>query len=391
MKLPNTPWLDADRTQSLTDVLEKAGHQALFVGGCVRNTLLGAPISDIDLATDAHPDRVQSLFEAAGHKVVPTGVDHGTLTVIIDHAPFEVTTFRSDVSTDGRRATVAFTTEILHDAERRDFTMNALYADRRGTLFDPVGGINDLNRRRIRFIGNAEDRIREDYLRILRFFRFHAWYGDPDEGLDAEGLAACAALADGLETLSKERIGQEIRKLLAAPDPGPSVASMQASGVLMRVLPGAVSTCLGPLIHFENTLGLEPHWERRLASLGVEDWRDALRLSRNEIKGLKDIRQAVEAGWGPAETAYRTNAETAYDVALLRAASTQAPPPAGLSDQIKRGSEASFPLSSADLIERYGAGPALGAALKALEDRWIASDFVLDHAALLKIDTARSV
>ena len=200
-------WIKDQAAQKVCAMLTDAGKQAWFVGGCVRNALLGAPVSDLDISTDARPEEVIALAAAAGLKPVPTGIDHGTVTVVVDRHPFEVTTFRRDVETDGRRAVVAFADTMEEDASRRDFTMNALYAAPDGTVVDPLGGLPDLEARRVRFIGDPHDRIREDYLRILRFFRFHAWYGS--DGLDRDGYAACAELSDGLENLSKERVGQE--------------------------------------------------------------------------------------------------------------------------------------------------------------------------------------
>ena len=223
-------WIDTPATQAVCHAIEGAGHQALFVGGCVRNALLGRPVSDIDIATDADPHTVSDIAEKAGFKVAPTGIDHGTVTVIAQGIPHEVTTFRQDIETDGRRAVVAYSPHIEDDAARRDFTMNALYARRDGTVIDPLGGLPDLLARRLRFVGDADARIREDYLRILRFFRFHAIYGDPEGGIDAEGLAACARHAPAISGLSAERIGAEMRKLLAAEDPAPSVAAMERAG-----------------------------------------------------------------------------------------------------------------------------------------------------------------
>ncbi|MCX8507347.1 MAG: CCA tRNA nucleotidyltransferase, partial [Rhodobacteraceae bacterium] len=249
-------WIKAPGLQQVLACLSGAGHAAYLVGGCVRNALMGLPVTDLDISTDALPLRVSALAKAAGLKVVPTGIEHGTVTVVAQGAPHEVTTFRRDVQTDGRRAVVAFSTRIEEDAARRDFTMNALYADRTGAVVDPLGGIADLRARRLRFVGRPEDRIREDYLRILRFFRFHALYGDVAEGLDPEGLAACAAHSAGIETLSRERVGHEMRKLLAAADPAPAVAAMQASGVLAHSLPGADPRALAPLVHLEG--GLSP-------------------------------------------------------------------------------------------------------------------------------------
>ncbi len=250
--LAGAPWLDDPATRAVCRALTGSGHQALFVGGCVRNALLGRPVADIDIATDATPEEVMALAGAAGLHPVPTGIAHGTVTVVAEGRPFEVTTFRRDVETFGRRAVVAYTRDIAEDAARRDFTMNALYAGPDGTVVDPLGGLPDLLARRVRFVGDPAARIAEDYLRILRFFRIHAWYGDPASGLDADGLAACAAAQAGLARLSRERVGAETAKLLAAADPAPAVAAMAAAGILARVLPGADATPLAALVHLER-------------------------------------------------------------------------------------------------------------------------------------------
>lgn len=361
-------WLAEEGTQALCAALETAGHRALFVGGCVRNALLGVPVADVDIATDARPETVSVIAEKAGFRVVPTGIDHGTVTVIAKGVPHEVTTFRRDVETDGRRAVVAFSTRIEEDAARRDFTMNALYADRSGAVIDPLGGLPDLRARRVRFVGDAEARITEDYLRILRFFRFHAQYGDPDQGLDAEGLAACAAFSAGIETLSRERIGAEMRKLLAAPDPAPSVAAMAAAGVLAQVLPGADPRMLAPLVHLE---GPEPiRWLRRLAVLGGEDVTEALRLSRAEARDLAALRAALGGAEDPAALGWRLGADGGADAVLARAASLGVPPPDGWQAEVARGAIARFPVSAADLAPLAGA--ALGRRLKELESQWLA-------------------
>lgn len=278
-------WLKDEGLQQVLHLLTDAGHLAFLVGGCVRNALLGKSVADIDIATDAVPDRVTDVARAAGLKVVPTGVEHGTVTVVVQGVPHEVTTFRRDVETFGRHATVAFSTCVEEDAARRDFTMNALYADAAGRIVDPIGGLPDLMARRVRFVGDADARIREDYLRILRFFRFHAWYGDAEAGMDEAALAACGANSAGLDTLSRERIGHEMRRLLAAPDPAPALAAMRATGVLARVLPGADPTALGPLVHLEPPYA--PEWIRRLAVLGGSEAEDRLRLSRAEGGGLR--------------------------------------------------------------------------------------------------------
>ncbi|PRX37104.1 poly(A) polymerase [Meinhardsimonia xiamenensis] len=375
-------WLHRPETRAVTDMLTEAGHQAWFVGGCVRNTLLGRPVDDIDIATDARPERVMELARAAGLKPVPTGIDHGTVTVVSGGIPHEVTTLRRDVATDGRRAVVAYTDRLEEDALRRDFTMNALYARPDGTIIDPVGGLEDLRAGRVRFIEDADRRIREDYLRILRFFRFHAWYGDPENGLDPEGLAACAANAEGLRRLSKERIGHEMKKLLAAPDPSPSVAAMAAAGCLQPILPGADPAPLAVLVHLEGEVARAPDPILRLAALGGEDPVGNLRLSRAEARRLARLREAALSEAGPGELGYRLGAAEARDALLLRAALTGQPLPEGWEDEVARGAAAEFPVKPADLMPRYE-GPALGAKLKELEARWIASGFTLTRAELL--------
>lgn len=373
-------WIAEPPTQAVCAALEAAGARALFVGGCVRNALLGVPVSDIDIATDAAPETVAQIATAAGFRVVPTGIDHGTVTVIAGGIAHEITTFRRDVETDGRRAVVAFSTRIEDDAARRDFTMNALYADARGVVIDPLGGLPDLLARRLRFVGEADQRIREDYLRILRFFRFHAIYGDPAGGIDAEGLAACAALADGIAGLSAERIGAEMRKLLAAPDPAPAVAAMAQAGVLARVLPGGDARALAPLVHLEA--GCPPRWLRRLAVLGGEDVADRWRLSRHDGRDLHHLRAAIGSMESPAVLGWRLKSALATDAMLARAAVLETPLPPGWMAEIARGAAASLPVRPADLMPRLQ-GAALGAALKEIEARWCASDLTLGRDALL--------
>lgn len=373
-------WLHDPATQSVCAALTAGGHQALFVGGCVRNALLGMPIGDIDIATDATPDRVIALARLAGLKAIPTGIDHGTVTLIAQHHPFEVTTFRRDVATDGRHATVVFSTQIEEDAARRDFTMNALYARPDGTVVDPLGGLPDLHARHLRFVGDPAARIREDYLRILRFFRFNAWYGDPATGIDADGLAACAAGLDGLPALSRERVGAEMRKLLSAPNPAPSVASMAQSGVLHALLPGTDHRALAPLVHLEA--GLPPRWLRRLAVLGGEGLTDGLRLSRAEARDLARLRTDIAGTSTPSVLGYKHGADLAVDALLCRAALLEQPLPDAWRSEVERGAHASFPVAAVDLPTLIG--PALGQELKRLERTWLASDLRLTKADLLR-------
>jgi poly(A) polymerase len=372
-------WLTDPATQAVCAMLTGAGHQALFVGGCVRNALLSAPVTDVDIATDATPDRVVALAQAAGLKPVPTGIDHGTITVVAKGKPHEVTTFRRDVETDGRHATVAFSDRIEEDAARRDFTMNALYARPDGTVVDPLNGLSDLHARHLRFVGDPDQRIREDYLRILRFFRFTAWYGDPALGIDPDGLAACAAGIDGLHTLSKERIGAEIRKLLAAPDPAPATASMARAGILHAILPGTDDRALAPLIHLEGDEA--PHWLRRLAALGGEDPTDLLRLSRPEQRALATLRAEIATPHGPAALAALHGAQLATDAVLLRAALLDSPLPPHWQNEVTRGTATPFPVTAADLP--HLSGPILGTELKRLKTAWLLSDLRLTRSQLL--------
>lgn len=372
-------FLNDPALRQILHLLEGAGHQALVVGGAVRNALLGEPVSDIDIATSAPPEATMRLAEAAGLRAVPTGIDHGTITVVAGGTGYEITSFRRDVETDGRRASVAFSDDITEDARRRDFTMNALYADASGRVLDPVGGLPDLAARRLRFVGDPRERIAEDYLRILRFYRFLAWYG---RGADLQALAACAALRDGLARISRERIGHEMRKLLAAPDPAQAVALMAEAGVLPMVLPGADAGDLPDLIEAERDFGTGalPAWPRRLALLGACDPAEALRLSRDEAREQRQIGQALALP-GPV-AAYRFGRVTAAQSVLIRAARGHTPP-FGWCHALARGAEARMPLSAQDLPEL--AGPALGQALKRAEAAFLDSDFRLTTLELRRI------
>lgn len=372
-------WLTAPEVRA---VMVALGGQAFFVGGCVRNALLVEAHSDIDFATPLLPEKVTTLLEEAGLKAVPTGIDHGTVTAVAGGQGFEITTYRADVETDGRRAVVRFSTEMAEDAARRDFTMNALYADGEGRVIDPLGGLPDLLARRVRFIGNAQARIREDYLRILRFFRFTAWYGNQE--IEPEGLAACAALGEGLAGLARERVGAEIRKLLSAPDPAPALAAMAHSGVLARCLPGADTRPMALLVHLEAEAGATPCWLRRLALLGGDITAERLRLSRAEARDLERLRETSQDDATPAVLAEAEGAERALSAVLIRCALCEQPLPDGLLAEISRGAAAVFPVAAADLL-RAGVrpGPEMGAALSRMRTLWIASDFSLDKRELM--------
>ena len=373
--LPDDPAL-----AQVLSALSAEGAQALIVGGAVRNALLGEPISDIDIATSARPEDTMRLANQAGLRTVPTGVDHGTVTIIAGGRGYEATSFRRDVETDGRHAVVAYSDSIEEDARRRDFTMNALYATLDGRVLDPVGGLSDLAQRKLRFVGDPRARITEDYLRILRFFRFLAWYG---READMQALAACHELRAGLANISRERIGHEIRKLLAAPDPSQAVAFMAEAGVLPLVLPGADATDLSELIEAERDFGTGalPRWPRRLALLAPDDPAGALRLSRDEARMQAQLADAQTMPAGAA--AYRFGRAVAAQSVLVGAAHGKTPP-FGWCHAIARATQAVFPLTAADLVPEL-TGAALGRALRHAEAAWIDSDFTLTRAELLDL------
>ena len=375
--------------QRVLAALGAGGQQAYVVGGAVRNGLLGAPVADWDISTDAVPERTTELGRAAGLKAVPTGIEHGTVTLVAGGRPFEVTTFRHDVETDGRHAVVAFSRDLRDDAMRRDFTMNALYARADGRVIDPVGGLADLAARRLRFVGPPEQRIREDYLRILRFFRFLAWYGKAEEA-DPEALAACKALASGLAQISRERVGAELKKLLSAADPVPALTLMARTGVLAAILPEADTAAdsdalplMAALIRAEAQAGIAPDWPRRMALLQIRDPAQELRLSQKEARHLERLALAGTGAMPLAELAYRMGAEVALDHALLRQAQGLDCPD-NWRMLVQGATEQKFPLSAADLMPDLS-GPQLGQGLKAAEQAWIDSGFAIPKADLIRL------
>lgn len=369
-------WLTRENTRAVMDLFE--GAEAYFVGGCVRNTLINAPVSDLDIATNLLPEDVLARAEKAGLKAVPTGLEHGTITVVSEGEPFEITTYRKDIETHGRHATVQFSDKIEEDAARRDFTMNALYADRDGNLVDPLHGLDDLKARRVCFIHDAQERVREDYLRILRFFRFHAWYGDDSAGLDAEALAACADGLDGLTGISKERVGSEMIKLLTAPEPSMAVAAMAQTGVLQTLLPGADPRFF--LILTDVELDVDPI--ARLVALGGSGAKEGLRLSKVQMRKYTKIKDFVGSPAGLSEIAFKEGTEMARAVAGCRAAFFEQPVPALSLEEIEFGSNAQFPVSAQDLMPEFSGG-ALGQALRVIERLWIAGGMSAQKAELL--------
>ncbi len=399
--LNEATWLKAGALPRLLGVLDRDGEQARVVGGAVRNALLAAPIAEIDVATTALPDEVVRRVETAGFKAVPTGIAHGTITVVIDKHPFEVTTLRQDVETYGRHARVAFGRDWRADAERRDFTINALSATRDGAVFDYVGGLADLAARRVRFIGDARQRIEEDYLRILRFFRFHAAYGEGHP--DRAGLVACIGCRDGLAQLSRERVRMELMKLLVAPRAAPTLTVMADAGLLQRVL-----STVPQVAHFENmakaeaAIGEAGDPVRRLGALATMIAEQAellwqrLRLTNAEHERLSSMAEAwrqtsPERGEQDARALlYRLKPEKFTDAVLLAWARSPASAHVAAWQRLAtvpaRWSAPVFPLKAADFIKRgLTPGPALGAALAAAEEAWIVAGFPSDAAALEKL------
>jgi poly(A) polymerase len=405
--LAGASWLREGPLARLLAVLDRDGEEARVVGGAVRNALLGAPIGDIDVATTAVPNEVIRRANAAGFKPVPTGIAHGTVTVVASGQPFEVTTLREDVETFGRHATVSFGRDWKADAERRDFTMNALSLSADGRVHDYVGGLPDLNARRVRFIGDPAQRITEDYLRILRFFRFHATYGHGAP--DPDAIHACIVARSGLNQLSRERVRMELLKLLVAPHAVAALAIMTETGILVTVLGGVPNLAsFANLAKLESAVELPADPVRRLGALNVTVTEDAdrllqrLRLANAEHARLLSIGDRwwrVAPGDDHAGRAllYRLGGERFLDRVLV--AWSRSPVGAGddawhaLASLPGRWIVPLFPLKAQDFIKRgVEKGPALGAALEAAENAWIAADFPHDIASLDAIaDSAAAV
>lgn len=388
-------WMTADETATVMRALLAAGGEARFVGGAVRNAIVGEDVTDIDIATTLNPEAYMSALRNADITVVPTGIEHGTVTAIVNDQPFEITSLRQDVSTDGRRATVAFTDDWDKDAARRDFTMNAIYADMSGQLFDFTGGIADLHAGRVKFVGDPNARIREDYLRILRFFRFHAWYGKdaPDEA----ALDAAARSKAGLKRLSGERIRKELLRLLEAADPGPALNAMQKLDILGEILPTPVNLerlsklialaqqkkiSRGPIISLAALLPSDQaaralasniklsNAERARLVENLSDYSKITpRLSSAEVTrllyrlGKERFRELMLLAWA------EDPADSAWEVILARATEWAHP---------------DFPIDGRDVMEAGAKeGPSVGRILSTLENWWVEEDFAPDRAALL--------
>ena len=398
-------WMTSASARAVMAALSANQDAARFVGGAVRNALLGEPVSDVDIAARFPPDEVIRRLEAAGLRAVATGIEHGTVTAIVNGTPYEVTSLRRDVETFGRRAVVAYTTDWAEDATRRDFTINALYAGEDGTLFDYFGGLNDIAARRVRFIGDARQRIREDYLRILRFFRFHAQYGRGEP--DGDGLTACIAEKSGLKLLSGERVQKELLLLLKARDPVPVLGAMQETGIL-----GEIISCKLNLPRLERLTGIErssgtgPDAVLRLAALlpgsaGIaRDVAQVLRLSNDARDRLLAAAEKDERIAAPVSSAhlrelmYRMGKERTVDQLSLRWADASAP--AGdpqwqaMMALARDWQPPIFPVDGNDVMALgVPEGREIGVHLRNLEQWWIARGFAPTRPELL--DRLRSL
>jgi len=399
INLNDAPWLSSKPVRDVFEALEAPGHETRIVGGAVRNALLGVPVSDIDMATTLHPKEVMERAESHGIKAVPTGIEHGTITLISDQVTIEVTTLRADIDTDGRRAQVVFGSDWHGDAARRDFTINAFYCDRNGKIFDPLGGFDDLHSRRIRFIGDAQKRIREDYLRILRFIRFHGAYG---HGLiDADGITACLRERGGLAQLSRERIWTEFSKILTLKNSATTIRLMFDHGLLTLILQGVPNLIrFENLIAIEDGLGLPRDAVRRLSALALFVKDDASRFGEIFRLSQKDAqRLRVVSGQYPEfneklksnvakKLIYNLGAPLFIDRLLLSISGQDRDKISqelqGLYDLALHWTPPSFPITGEDALALgMSPGPKLGRILKAQEAEWLSADFKPDREELL--------
>ncbi len=391
-QLPISEWMTGDRVRRLFDALTRDGAEARFVGGCVRDGLLGRPVSDVDVATTAPPQVVMDLAKADGLKAIPTGIDHGTITIVVDGRGFEVTTLREDISTDGRHAVVAFTEDWQLDAARRDFTINAMSATLDGALHDYFGGAADLQDGEVRFVGDPDARITEDVLRLLRFYRIYAWYGRGAPNPAAR--AACRDQAAKLPGLSAERVREELLKILRAPDPAAVFQMMADDGVLAQSLPDAGQIGrLAALVPLEDA----PDATRRLSALLNDDvdltaLAAALRLSNKDARRLVDMAAARGTVVLDADAhewrrhLYRLGADLVRDGAFLAAAGQGALPVAlaPLHAALDGWQPLTLPVTGADLVNAgVREGPQVGEIMRALDAWWVDEGFQPDRNALL--------
>ena len=382
LNFKETKWLRNPSAQKLSKLYKNFGYQVLFVGGCVRNTILKMPVTDIDLATDAQPEEIIKIAKENNIRFVPTGLAHGTITLIIDNKNYQITTFRTDFDHDGRYAKVEFTESLLLDASRRDLTINALYCNHVGEVIDPLNGLDDIKKQKIKFIGNPNERIKEDNLRILRFFRFQAIYGNKNLEIDSIALEACHNHKSKLAALSKERITSELRKILSAPNPLEVIIKMNETGVLNELFQKVSIDSLEAYLKTEEKFKININWLGRLLSLQVTQEEESLKLTRCEFKFLKQTKSAIENQIHVIEFSYYNGVENGKIYSILQNFRHNIILSKNLLNQINSLATKKFPITAKDLMPEIN-GKKLGEALRSLEDRWIKSNFTLSKKDLL--------
>ena len=382
LNFKETKWLRNPSAQKLSKLYKSFGYQVLFVGGCVRNTILKMPVTDIDLATDAQPEEIIKIAKENNIRFVPTGLAHGTITLIIDNKNYQITTFRTDFDHDGRYAKVEFTESLLLDASRRDLTINALYCNHVGEVIDPLNGLDDIKKQKIKFIGNPNERIKEDNLRILRFFRFQAIYGNKNLEIDSIALEACHNHKSKLAALSKERITGELRKILSAPNPLEVIIKMNETGVLNELFQNVSIDSLEAYLKTEEKFKININWLGRLLSLQVTQEEESLKLTRCEFKFLKQTKSAIENQIHVLEFSYYNGVENGKIYSILQNFRHNIILSKNLLNQINSLATKKFPITAKDLMPEIS-GKKLGEALRSLEDRWIKSNFTLSKKDLL--------
>ena len=382
LNFKETKWLRNPSAQKLSKLYKSFGYQVLFVGGCVRNTILKMPVTDIDLATDAQPEEIIKIAKENNIRFVPTGLAHGTITLIIDNKNYQITTFRTDFDHDGRYAKVEFTESLLLDASRRDLTINALYCNHVGEVIDPLNGLDDIKKQKIKFIGNPNERIKEDNLRILRFFRFQAIYGNKNLEIDSIALEACHNHKSKLAALSKERITSELRKILSASNPLEVIIKMNETGVLNELFQKVSIDSLEAYLKTEEKFKININWLGRLLSLQVTQEKESLKLTRCEFKFLKQTKSAIENQIHVLEFSYYNGVENGKIYSILQNFRHNIILSKNLLNQINSLATKKFPITAKDLMPEIR-GKKLGEALRSLEDRWIKSNFTLSKIELL--------
>jgi len=380
----NSEWIKSKSLQNILKIFKKADHNAYLVGGCVRNSILNLPVNDIDISTDAKPEETLDLFKTGSFKATPTGFSHGTVTVVSEGIPYQITTMRSDQNTDGRHANVSFSDNIKADAERRDFTINALYADPTGKIIDPIEGLKDFQPLKIKFIGNANNRIQEDYLRILRFFRFHAQFSDLVEDFERDALDAIKDNKNSLKFLSKERVWNELQKILLSKDPSRALLEMSKIGVLEKISINRGIKSIKNLISIEEKMGIKPEAIRRLVALTRDTEIKSLNLSRKEARKFSLLKSLLEKNFDPAELVYQFNKEIAQSMLAISTFNQGAK--LNLIDvtKIEKACLYPCPISGAHL-SKYVSGEDVGVKLKEAQSIWIKSNFKSDSAKILSV------